>query len=139
MATVTKSQLETKIANKGAISDLCTKFSCFLFRVCLEYYFDFIFCSHFVVTTTTIAPQELIQAENFDLSSIITPVKVQEYQQLLMDSDYDKDNTQYLVQGFKYGFSLRYQGPLLGNTRTAPNLKLNIGTKFDVWNKVMIL
>ena len=45
--------------------------------------------------------------------------------------------TQYLVQGFKYGFSLKYQGPLLGNIRTAPNLKLNVGTKFDVWNKVM--
>ena len=72
-----------------------------------------------------------------DLTSIVTPVKADRLESLLSRAGYPKDKTEYLVKGFKEGFSLHYQGPLQGQIRKAPNLKLRVGTKFDVWNKVI--
>ena len=40
------------------------------------------------------------------------------------------------MNGFKRGFSLNYKGEKLVK-RTAPNLKLRVGSKVDLWNKVM--
>ena len=41
------------------------------------------------------------------------------------------------MDGFKHGFSLQYQGTLKDCKRTAPNLKLRVGNKLELWNKVM--
>ena len=53
------------------------------------------------------------------------------------ESEYDTEKTNYLVDGFTKGFSLQYQGPLSGCKRRAPNLKLRVGSKLELWNKVM--
>ena len=42
-----------------------------------------------------------------------------------------------MVQGFRNGFKLDYRGPLKECKRTVPNLKLRIGNKTELWNKVM--
>ena len=42
----------------------------------------------------------------------------------------------YLIQGFRTGFDLKYKGPTKVQ-RTSPNLKLTVGTKTDLWNKIM--
>ena len=41
-----------------------------------------------------------------------------------------------LVQGFKEGFDIGYEGPS-NIKQTAPNLKLTVGDEVDLWNKVM--
>ena len=74
--------------------------------------------------------------ENFDLKNIIIPVKADQLERILKQAGYDPGKTQYLVQGFRNGFSLQYQGPTRVK-RLAPNLKLTIGTKLDIWDKVM--
>ena len=56
---------------------------------------------------------------------------------LLNDSEYDPIKTKYLVSGFKEGFSLNYKGPLKDCKRKAHNLKLRVGDKTELWNKVM--
>ena len=66
----------------------------------------------------------------------MTPVDVDIYEKLLITSGYDPGKTKYLVDGFRYCFSLRFEGNSLVR-RTAPNLKLRIGSQTELWNKVM--
>ena len=58
-------------------------------------------------------------------------------EKLLIESNYDKSETKFLVEGFKNGFPLEYHGK--GNVKmTSPNLKFReIGTPTQLWNKVM--
>ena len=75
--------------------------------------------------------------ENLDFDNIITPVKVEVFGKLLKQSGYDSKGTEYLVRGFKEGFSLEYKGDRKV-IRSAPNLKLRIGSPVVLWNKVML-
>ena len=59
-------------------------------------------------------------------------------QELLIESKYPKGKIKYLHQGFKVGFSLRYEGPQ-NVQKLSPNLKIRIGSKVDLWNKVMVV
>ena len=78
-----------------------------------------------------------LQFSNMDLTNIITPVNADKFEQLLVESSYDSKETEYLVQGFRHGFSLEYEGDR--NIRqTAPNLKIRIGSPIQLWNKVML-
>ena len=75
-------------------------------------------------------------AENFDLDNIYTPVDADKFEQLLIESGYEESKRRFVVNGFRYGFPLRY----LGNQqpkRLAPNLKLCVGSKTILWNKIM--
>ena len=74
--------------------------------------------------------------ENYDLQNVITPIDWEKLEHLLTESNYDRKKTEFLVQGFKHGFSIGYQGDK--NVRQcAPNLVLCVGTQTDLWNKVM--
>ena len=72
-----------------------------------------------------------------DLENIITPVRPEILEKLLKETEYDKSKTEFLIKGFKQGFKLHYQGNLKNCKRLAPNLKLRIGSKEELWNKVM--
>ena len=74
--------------------------------------------------------------ENYDVTNIITPVKVDVYENMLRTCGYDKIKSKYLVQGFKKGFSLKFEGNNQVR-RTAPNLPFSVGDKFQLWEKVM--
>ena len=80
---------------------------------------------------------EILQFENFDLESIKTPVNVQVFKELLVQSNYDPHETEYLIDGFQNGFSIGYEGP--ENVKIeAPNLKFReVGDPIILWNKVM--
>ena len=80
----------------------------------------------------------VLDHHNFDLDKIVTPVHYQILDRLLKEAGYDASKTRYLVNGFKEGFSLKYEGPLMNTQRFAPNLKLTVGSKLELWNKVMI-
>ena len=75
--------------------------------------------------------------ENLDLEHLITPVDSDKLKYLLQQSNYDKNETEYLTQGFKYGFAVEYEGAR-EVCKTAPNLKLRIGDPIQLWNKVML-
>ena len=74
--------------------------------------------------------------KNFDLDNIFTPVKPDALESLLKQTNYDKEKTEFLVNGFKNGFDLGYRGPS-NIQQKAPNLKFTIGNKLELWNKVM--
>ena len=73
--------------------------------------------------------------KNYDLDNIFTPVNAKVFGNLLRNSGYLKEKVHFIESGFSSGFLLHYQGPEV--THTAPNLKLRIGSKLELWNKVM--
>ena len=79
----------------------------------------------------------MLYYENHNLDSSYSPVKVNEYKKLLMDSNYDEAETAFLVKGFTEGFSIGYQGNKKVRL-TDPNLKFRgVGNETVLWNKVM--
>ena len=71
------------------------------------------------------------------MREIITPVNPVQLNKLLTIAKYDQQKKEFLVQGFTNGFKLNYQGKLGNVKRLAPNLKIRIGSKEELWNKVM--
>ena len=80
--------------------------------------------------------------ENFNLTDVVTPVNAAHLEHLLHLSNYDVVETNFLVNGFKRGFPLHYEGAK-EVTFTSQNLKFRrlgtkmIGNKTTLWNKVM--
>ena len=89
----------------------------------------------FILVTS--AQQEILYYENFNLDDIKTPVDVNKLEELLTLSSYDSHETEFLVNGFKNGFSIGYCGDEKVKI-TAPNLKFReVGDPITLWNKVM--
>ena len=62
---------------------------------------------------------------------------VDAFEKLLIESQYDKKETEFLVDGFKKGFNIGYKGKEEVKI-TSPNLKFReIGDPITLWNKVM--
>ena len=80
---------------------------------------------------------DIKEAVNCDLDKIVTPVDADKFNDLLVASGYDIKKREYLIHEFKNGFSLKYEGELKNCKRMAPNLKLRVGNKVELWNKVM--
>ena len=74
--------------------------------------------------------------ENFDLENIIPLIWADALHKLLVENSYDSDKMKFLVNGFSQGFSIQYNGNTDVGT-FAPNLKLRVGNKMILWNKVM--
>ena len=68
----------------------------------------------------------------------MSPIKVQALEDLLIKTSYNKSETEFLVNGFKNGFHLGYEGPM--NRRdTSDNIQFTpgVGNKFELWEKIM--
>ena len=79
---------------------------------------------------------QILQYENKDLTNIITPVNVQQLGKLLDKTNYNKEESEFLIDGFTNGFDLGYRGPE-NIQQTSQNLKFTVGDKIELWNKVM--
>ena len=73
---------------------------------------------------------------NWNLHDVVTPIKVDVYHKLLQESGFDKEKTRYLVQGFKQGFDIGYQGPQIRRD-SASNIPIKVGLEKDMWEKLM--
>ena len=71
-----------------------------------------------------------------DLESIVTPVKIEEFHNLLIESEYDKEEAEFLVSGFTHGFSIGYQGRT-DRRDISDNIPITIGSKEEMWQKIM--
>ena len=80
--------------------------------------------------------EEVLNFVSLDLENVVTPVDPERLEQLLDESGYDKEKSAFLVNSFKEGFSIGYEGNMEVK-KTAPNLKLRIGNETILWNKVM--
>ena len=77
-----------------------------------------------------------MQFTNTDLHNLVTPVHVDKFIGLLRESGYSQTETQFLEDGFRFGFDIGYQGPQCRQS-TASNLPLRVGSKIPLWNKLM--
>lgn len=89
-------------------------------------------CIYIFVNISTVK-----EAKNLNLDNIVTPIDADKLEEFLIISGYDEQKKNFLIHGFKEGFSPEYEGPLVKCKRTAPNLKLRVGSKIELWNKVM--
>ena len=74
--------------------------------------------------------------ENFDLTNVVSPVNAEALKSLLEESHYPCDKINKLYKGFKEGFNIGYKGDKNVQLESR-NLILTIGTKTQLWNKVM--
>ena len=81
--------------------------------------------------------QPVLYYENFNLTTIETPVNVERLRNMLIDSNYDRDKTNFLISGFTDGFHLGYEGPIHRKDFSANLPFRGIGNKTVLWNKVM--
>ena len=81
--------------------------------------------------------EEILEYSNFDLENIKTPVNVEMLSKFLVETNYDMKETEFLIDGFKNGFSIGYAGNKDVKI-TSPNLKFReVGNPTILWNKVM--
>ena len=73
---------------------------------------------------------------NRNLKDIITPIKVNKLHELLIKSEFPEKDMNFLIQGFKTGFDIGYEGPQKRQDRSQ-NIPLRIGNRTILWNKVM--
>ena len=79
---------------------------------------------------------DVLWFENYDLDSIVTPVNATLFERLLKESQCDEDKIQFIANGFRNGFPLKFEGDQ-NVLRDAENLKLRIGSPTELWNKLM--
>ena len=73
---------------------------------------------------------------NYDVTSVVTSIKVNELAFLLKESNYEKNKSDFLIDGFTNGFSMGYKGPR-DRVHTSSNIPLSVGNKTILWNKIM--
>ena len=74
--------------------------------------------------------------ENLDIDSIVTPVNADVLERMLIESRYDREETAFLVNGFRNGFDIGYEGPIY-RRNVSQNIPFRIGNKTVLWNKIM--
>ena len=73
---------------------------------------------------------------NLDLDSIVTPLDVDKYEDMLTRANYDPTETKFLVEGFRNGFDIGYDG-IDNHQSRSENIPLTIGSKEELWEKIM--
>ena len=67
---------------------------------------------------------------------IVTPVKVEKLAEWLEKSNYDRQETEFLLDSFSSGFDIGYTGPK-ERASTSDNIPFTVGNMIELWNKVM--
>ena len=75
-------------------------------------------------------------AENYNFTDIVTPVKAEVLEQLVIETGFCPKERQFLVDGLTNGFDLCYQGPKKRRDHSQ-NIPLRIVSKLELWNKLM--
>ena len=73
---------------------------------------------------------------NFDLENIITPVNPEVFERMLIETNYDESETRFVINGFKKGFDLHYEGPTKRCSESR-NIPFTVGNRIELWNKLM--
>ena len=81
--------------------------------------------------------EDISLCANYDIKHIVTPVKVDVLERLLKVSKYDKEETDFLVNGLRNGFDIKYEGPE-ERKDYADNIPLrSVGSPAELWEKLM--
>ena len=75
-------------------------------------------------------------SSNAELFNIVTPLNVDNYERMLIDTNYPKAEREFLVKGFRRGFPIGYQGPV-DRRDSSRNIPFTVGNKQDMWDKLL--
>ena len=78
-----------------------------------------------------ITDEPVMRHRNFDLKNIHTPIDVLKLKYWLDKSEYDKEEANFLLDGFTHGFTIGYQGEVCRQD-TSKNIPLNIGSSTEL-------
>ena len=109
------------------------------FRYSVLYlYFKLIFILLETFRAANGVEREIDYCINLDIETIVTPIKVNKFNQLLLDAKFPEEDRKFLIQGFTEGFDIGYNGPK-NRRSTADNIPFSIGVGDDIemWNKIM--
>ena len=67
---------------------------------------------------------------------MVTPINFLKLNQLLKESGYDPGEREFIMNRFKYGFPLGYEGPT-ERCDTSQNIPFSVGDKYVLWEKMM--
>ena len=70
------------------------------------------------------------------MENLVTPLNVDLYEQLLKQSKYNKAESEFLVNGLRYGFDIGYKGPTERQSESR-NIPFTVGNQVEMWNKIM--
>ena len=73
---------------------------------------------------------------NYNWNDVVTPLNVRSYAELLHHTQYDKEKSKFLIEGFTRGFSLEYEG-LLCRQDKSRNIPFSVENATEMWRKVM--
>ena len=73
---------------------------------------------------------------NWDLEEIHSLVDVGKLESMLKQSNYHPGEIAFLVNGFKEGFSIQYQGPV-DRRSSSPNITFSVGNSQILWDKLI--
>ena len=93
-------------------------------------------CLHSFVLFYSIVDELVADYTNYKWQSIVTPIKVDNFDSLLEESSFDRQKRGFLIQGFRHGFDIGYHGPM-NRRHKSSNIPLRVGTKTELWNKIM--
>ena len=74
--------------------------------------------------------REIDYCVNLDIETIVTPIKVTKFNQLLLDAKFPEEDRKFLIQGFTEGFDIGYNGPK--NRSMADNIPFSTGVGDDI-------
>ena len=85
------------------------------------------FCTAWQIVRWKMNNQYWILRGNYGGTNIITPIRADVLEDLLREANYEEEQTRYVVNGFRFGFPIDYQGPT-ERQQTARNLPLRCGS-----------
>ena len=65
------------------------------------------------------------------MDKIVTPVCADKFEELVIKTGYSVKERQFLIKGFRQGFSLKYKGPF-DRRDTAPNIPFTPGVGSEI-------
>ena len=70
------------------------------------------------------------------MESIVTPLNVSKFKEILEETKYNPDETKFLIDGFTTGFDIGYHGTTVRQCYS-DNIPITVGSTQELWSKIM--
>ena len=71
-----------------------------------------------------------------EVDDIVTPINYKILEDLLQSTSFEQEKISKLVDGFRDGFDLGYEGPI-DRIDKSDNIPFTVGNEFEMWDKIM--
>ena len=79
---------------------------------------------------------DIDEFSSFNIDEIVTPINPDVLLELLTEVKYDEEKTSKIIDGFRHGFDIGYEGHTQ-RVNESKNLPFHVGDQYDMWGKIM--